>query len=67
MMHEHGNTMHWRGMLTCEMWEKLNDDQKKALLKRMLDGHILMKENWIKHLQFKIETMKMARKMVDEW
>jgi len=66
------NTMHEQGMmqqhetLMTEMWEKLNDDQKKTMMKRMIDGKIMMKEGMIKHFQFKIETMKMMKKMLDE-
>jgi hypothetical protein len=35
----------------------LTDDQKKTLMKRMLDAKIMMKEGMIKHFQFKIETL----------
>jgi hypothetical protein len=35
-------------------------------MKRMIDGKIMMKEGMIKHFQFKIETMKMVKKMLDE-
>jgi hypothetical protein len=54
------------GMMMTEMWESLGDDQKKILMKRMIDGKIMMKEGMIKHLQYKIETMKMVKKMIDE-
>jgi hypothetical protein len=53
-------------MMMEQMWEALGDDQKKILMKRMIDGKVLMKEGMIKHLQFKIETMKMVKKMIDE-
>lgn len=49
-----------------EMWEKLSDDQKKTLMKRMLDAKIMMKEGMIKHFQYKIETFKMIKTMLDE-
>ena len=49
-----------------EMLDKMPDDKKKILLKRMIDGKILKRENKIKQIQFKIETMKMAKKMIDE-
>ena len=58
--------MQWQDMLMMEMWEKMAADQKKTIMKRMVDGKILMKENWIKQFQFKIETMKMVKKMIDE-
>lgn len=32
----------------------------------MLDTKIMIKEGMIKHFQFKIETMKMIQKMLDE-
>jgi hypothetical protein len=68
MMHGHGpeGMMHWRGMLLHETLDKIPDDQKKILLKRMIDGKILLRENRIKQMQFKIETMKMVKKMIDE-
>ena len=59
MMQQHETPM-------IEMWEMLSDDQKKAMMKRMIDGKIMMKEGMIKHFQFKIETMKMLKKMLDE-
>jgi len=68
---EHGTRpgmgmMQQKEMLMTEIWEALSDDQKKALLKRMLDGKIMMKEGMIKHFQFKIDTLKMVKKMLDE-
>lgn len=68
-MHEHGmnpGMMQQQEMLMMEMWETLNDDQKKILMKRMLDAKIQMKEGMIKHLQFKIETLEMVKEMLDE-
>ena len=53
-------------MILTEMWNMLTDEQKKTLLKRKLDGKILMKEGLIKHFQYKIETLKMVKKMLDE-
>lgn len=70
MMHGQGkgpeSMMQWQDMLIMEMWEKMTENQKKTLMKRMVDGKVLMKENWIKQFQFKIETMKMVKKMIDE-
>jgi hypothetical protein len=34
--------MQQQEMLMMEMWETLNDDQKKTLMKRMLDAKIQM-------------------------
>lgn len=58
--------MHWRGMLMHEMLEKIPEDQKKIMLKRIIDGKILLRENRIKQMQFKIETLKMFKKIIDE-
>lgn len=68
MMHETGmqQNMQQKEMLMTEMWESLNEEQKKILMKRMMDAKIMMKEGMIKHFQFKIETMKLVKKMLDE-
>jgi hypothetical protein len=66
MHHEMPPGMQQQEMLMMEMWETLTDDQKKTLLKRMLDSKIMMKEGMIKHFQFKIETMEMIKTMLDE-
>jgi hypothetical protein len=67
-MHEHGmqpGMMQQKDAVMMEMWENLTDDQKKTLMKRMIDAKIMMKEGMIKHFQFKIETMKMIKTMLD--
>jgi hypothetical protein len=65
MQHEmHAGMQQQQDMLMMEMWEALSEDQKKTLLKRMLDSKIMMKEGMIKHFQFKIETMKMIKNML---
>jgi hypothetical protein len=51
-------------MQMMKMWEMLSDDQKAILMKRMLDSKIMMKEGMIKHIQFKIETMKLIKDMI---
>jgi hypothetical protein len=53
-------------MQMIKMWEQLSDEQKTILNKRMLDAKIMMKEGMIKHLQFKIETMKLIKGMLDK-
>ena len=53
-------------MLMMKMWEQLSDDQKRTLMKRMIDSKIMMKEGMIKHIQFKIETMKMIKAMLEK-
>jgi hypothetical protein len=69
LMHEHGmnpGMMQQKDMIMTEMWDSLTDDQKKTLMKRMMDAKIMVKEGMIKHFQFKIETLKMVKKMLDE-
>jgi len=63
MMHEGGM---YHEILMSEIWDTLNDDQKKTLMKRMIDAKIKMKEGMIEHFRFKIETMKMVKTMLDE-
>ncbi len=58
--------MEQQEMMMEELWEALSDDQKKTLMKRMIDAKIMMKEGMIKHFQFKIETMQLVKKMLDE-
>jgi hypothetical protein len=65
MMHEmQPGMMQQKDMIMMEMWEALTVDQKKTLMKRMIDSKIMMKEGMIKHFQFKIETMKMIKNML---
>jgi hypothetical protein len=35
-------------------------------MKRMIDSKIMMKEGMIKHIQFKIETMKIIKTMLEK-
>jgi hypothetical protein len=67
-MHEgmHPAGQEQQNMFMMEMWNTLDDGQKITLMKRMVDAKILMKESMIKQIQFKIETMKMVKKMLDE-
>ncbi len=58
--------MHQPEMMMMEIWNTLSDDQKKTLLKRMVDSKIMMKEGMIKHLQYKVETFKMVKNMLDK-
>jgi len=67
--HEHGmhpGMMKQQDMLMMEIWNALSEEQKKLLLKRMLDDKITMKESLIKHLQHKVETFKMVKNMLDK-
>jgi hypothetical protein len=65
MQHEMQPGMQQKDMSMMEMWENLSEAQKKTLMKRMLDSKIMMKEGMIRHFQFKIETMKMIKSMLD--
>ncbi len=68
----HGPAMHGMGMqpgaepLMEKMWERLTDDQMKQLIARMIESKIMMKEAWIKQLQYKIETYKMVKQMIEK-
>ncbi len=46
-------------------WEKLDDDAKKQYLLRKLDEKIMKKEFKIKLLQYKIESLRMAKTWVE--
>ena len=48
------------------LWEKLGDSEKKALMLRKLDAKIMKKEQWIKDLQYKIETLKMIKMWIEK-
>ncbi len=65
-MHPGTGMMQPNQMPMMEMWDTLSDDQKKTLMKRMIDAKVMMKEAMIRQIQFKIETMKMINKMLDE-
>jgi len=41
-------------------------NQKTMVIKRMLDAKIMMKEGMIKQIQFKIETMKLIKGMLEK-
>jgi hypothetical protein len=68
MMHHEGpmGMMNPHEMQMMRMWEQLNDDQKTTVMKRMLDAKIMMKEGMIKQIQFKIETMKLIKGMLEK-
>jgi len=48
------------------LWEKLGDSEKKTLMLRKLDAKIMKKEQWIKALQYKVETLKMIRTWIEK-
>lgn len=69
MMHGHGMEgmgMHPQDMLMEKIWEDLSDDEKTQLIGRMIDAKIMLKEQMIEHLRFKIETFKMVKDFICE-
>jgi len=55
-----------RDMMLEKMWDELDDDQKRTIILRMIDSKILMKENMIKYLKYKVETFNMVKDMICE-
>ena len=47
------------------LWEKLGDSEKKMLMLRILEAKIMKKEQWIKDLQYKVETLKMIKMWIE--
>ena len=48
------------------LWEKLGDSEKKTLMLRNLDAKIMKKEQWIKDLQYKVETLEMVKMWIEK-
>ena len=48
------------------IWNKADDETKKMWILRMLEDKILMKEAKMKHLQRKIETIKMLKSKIEK-
>ena len=48
------------------LWEKLGDGEKKMLMHRILDAKIMKKEQWIKNLEYKVETLKMIKTWIEK-
>ena len=48
------------------LWEKLGDSEKKTLMLRKIDAKIMKKEQWIKDLQYKVETLKMIKMWIEK-
>jgi hypothetical protein len=48
------------------LWQKLGDAEKKTLMLRNLDAKIMKKEQWIKDLQYKVETLKMIKGWIEK-
>ena len=59
--------MHQAGPILKELvWDHLTEEQKKRIVLRMMDERIKMKEAMIQHMQFKVETYKMIRQMLEQ-
>jgi len=63
-MHEHKEEGKEHEMMM--LWEKLGDSEKKTLMLRKLDAKIMKKEQWIKDLQYKVETLKMIKMWIEK-
>ncbi len=57
--------MQQKDALMMEMWENLTDDQKRRLMKLIIDAKIMIKIGMIRHFQFKNKTMKIIKAMLD--
>jgi hypothetical protein len=65
MMHEHKEEGKKSEMMMM-LFDKLSDSEKKALMLRKLEGKIMMKEDKIKLLQHKVETLKTIKSMIEK-
>ncbi|MCM2466441.1 hypothetical protein [Methanoculleus oceani] len=64
MTHYGGYGAH--GMLLEKMRDLLDEDQMRQLTIRMIESRIKMKQQHIEMMQYKIETYKMARDMLEK-
>jgi superfamily I DNA/RNA helicase len=62
MTHYGGSAVH--GMLLERMFDILDEDQVQQLMIRMIESSIKAKQQHIDMMQYKIETYKMARDML---
>jgi len=65
MMHEQKEEGKKSEMMLL-LFDKLSDSEKKALMLRKLEGKIMMKEDKIKLLQHKVETLKTIKSMIEK-
>lgn len=64
MTHHGGYGAH--GMLLSKMYDYLDEDQMRQLMVRMIESRIKMKQQHMELMQYKIETYKMARDMLQK-
>ncbi|MFA5614338.1 MAG: hypothetical protein WC993_07705 [Methanoculleus sp.] len=62
MTHYGGHPAH--GMLLARMYDLLDEDQTRQLIVRMIESRIKAKQHYIEMMQYKVETYKMARDMI---
>jgi len=65
-MHEQKEEGKKSEMMMMMLWDKLGDSEKKALMLRKLEGKIMKKESKIKLLQYKVETLKTIKSIVEK-
>jgi len=65
MMHEQKEEGKKSEMMLL-LFDKLSDSEKKALMLRKLEVKIMMKEDKIKLLQHKLETLKTVKSMIEK-
>ena len=49
-----------------KLWEKLGDSEKKTLMLRLIDAKIMKKEQLIKDLEYKVETIEMIKNWIEK-
>ncbi|KAF5082623.1 hypothetical protein [Methanoculleus horonobensis] len=64
MTHHGGYGAH--DMLLIKMYDLLDEDEMRQLMVRMIDSRIKMKEQHVELMQYKIETYRMAREMLEK-
>ncbi|HXY87341.1 MAG TPA: hypothetical protein VEG44_02775 [Candidatus Acidoferrales bacterium] len=64
MMHEQKEGK--KSEMMMMLFDKLSDSEKKALMLRKLEGKIMKKESKIKLLQYKVETLKTIKSMIEK-
>jgi len=68
MIHEHGihveESRQIHDLLVVKIWDDLTEEQKVELMKQMIDGKIMMKENMIELLEHEVETIKMMKEFI---
>jgi hypothetical protein len=64
MTHHGGYGAH--DMLLMKMYDYLDEDQMRQLMVRMIESRIKMKQQHIELMQYKVETYKMARDMLQK-